>query len=180
MKQITSAGKALSIVFAILWMAGCASTDTTTDAADAEAAAREAQAAEEARKQAQMQAEKEREMARMKVLEDAAAAAGNVVYFDFDKSTLTPATRRVLDAHIALAKAKGSGNVRLEGHADERGTREYNMALGERRANAVKDYMSVNGVSSYRMETVSYGEERPAVMGTGEAAWSKNRRVEIK
>ncbi len=116
----------------------------------------------------------------MKALEDAAAAAGNVVYFDFDKSTLTPATRRVLDAHIALAKAKGSGNMRLEGHADERGTREYNMALGERRAKAVKDYMSVNGVASYRMETVSYGEERPAVMGTGEAAWSKNRRVEIK
>jgi peptidoglycan-associated lipoprotein len=179
MKKFTSAGKALSIIFAVIWMAGCASTDTTTTDADAQARA-EAEAAEQARKEAQIQAEKEREMARMKTLEDAAAAAGNVVYFDFDKSTLTPSTRRVLDAHIALAKAKGSGNIRLEGHADERGTREYNMALGERRAKAVKDYMSVNGVAGYRMETVSYGEERPAVMGTGEAAWSKNRRVEIK
>jgi peptidoglycan-associated lipoprotein len=180
MKQFTSAGKALSIIFAILWMAGCASTETTTTPADSADARAEQQAAEQARREAQMQAEKQREMARMKALEDAAAAAGNVVYFDFDKSTLTPATRRVLDAHIALAKAKGQGGMRLEGHADERGTREYNMALGERRAKAVKDYMSVNGVSGYRMETISYGEERPAVAGTGEAAWSKNRRVEIK
>jgi peptidoglycan-associated lipoprotein len=180
MKKFTSAGKALSIIFAVLWMAGCASTDTTTSTADADAAAAEARAAEQARKEAQMQAEKEREMARMKALEDAVAAAGNVVYFDFDKSTLTPATRRVLDAHVALAKAKGRGSMRLEGHADERGTREYNMALGERRAKAVKDYMSVNGVSGSRMETISYGEERPAVAGTGEAAWSRNRRVEIK
>ena len=180
MKQFTAAGKALSIIFMVLWMAGCASTDTTTEP-DSEAQARaEQQAAEQARREAQMQAEQDREMARMKVLEDAVAAAGNVVYFDFDKSTLTPATRRVLDAHIALAKAKGSGNIRLEGHADERGTREYNMALGERRAKAVKDYMTVNGVAGYRIETVSYGEERPAVSGTGEAAWSKNRRVEIK
>ena len=178
MKQFTSAGKALPIIFAILFMAGCASTDTTSEADSA--AQDEAQAAEEARRAAQMQAEKDREMARMKALEDAVAAAGNVVYFDFDKSTLTPATRRVLDAHIALAKAKGSGNIRLEGHADERGTREYNMALGERRAKAARDYMSVNGIPNYRMETVSYGEERPAVSGTGEAAWSRNRRVEIK
>ena len=176
MKQFTSAGKALSIIFAVLWMAGCASTDTTSEAD----AAAEAEAAEKARREAQMQAEKDREMARMKALEDAVAAAGNVVYFDFDKSTLTPATRRVLDAHIALAKAKGNSSMRLEGHADERGTREYNMALGERRAMAVKDYMSVNGVAGRRMETVSYGEERPAVAGSGEAAWSKNRRVEIK
>jgi peptidoglycan-associated lipoprotein len=178
MKQFTSAGKALSLIFAVLWMAGCASTDTTTTSdVDAEA---ERRAAEEARRQAEMQAEKDREMARMKALEDAVAAAGNVVYFDFDKSTLTPATRRVLDAHVALAKAKSSSNMRLEGHTDERGTREYNMALGERRAKAVADYMSVNGVSGRRTETISYGEERPAVSGSGEAAWSKNRRVEIK
>jgi peptidoglycan-associated lipoprotein len=178
MKQFTSAGKALSLIFAVLWMAGCASTDTTTTTdTDAEA---ERIAAEEARRQAEMQAEKDREMAQMKALEDAVAAAGNVVYFDFDKSTLTPATRRVLDAHIALSKAKSSGNMRLEGHTDERGTREYNMALGERRAKAVSDYMSVNGVSGRRMETISYGEERPAMSGSGEAAWSKNRRVEIK
>jgi peptidoglycan-associated lipoprotein len=85
----------------------------------------------------------------------------------------------VLDAHIALAKA-GKKSLRLDGHTDERGTREYNMALGERRAKAVADYMSVNGVASYRIETVSYGEERPVAYGSGESNWSQNRRVEIK
>ncbi len=174
MRNVTVAGKALSVIFAVLWMVGCASTDTSE--ADAAAAAEaEAKAAmmeeEEARKAA--------EMRKMKMLEDAAAAAGNVVYFDFDKSTLNSATRRVLDAHIALLKTN-SETVRLEGHADERGTREYNMALGERRAKAVLDYMAVNGIGRGRMEMVSYGEERPAVAGSGAAAWSKNRRVEIK
>ncbi len=167
--------KALSVIFAVLFMVGCASTDTT----DADA---EAQAAEEARKAAAMEAEEARmaaEKARMKALEDAVAAAGNVVFFDFDKSTLTSATRRVLDAHIALLK-ENNGSVRLEGHTDERGTREYNMALGERRAKAVADYMAVNGIARYRLETVSYGEERPAMAGSNEAAWAKNRRVEIK
>ncbi len=168
--------KALSVIFAVLFTVGCASTDTTDADAQAEADAAEA------RKQQQMEADKARmeaEKARMKALEDAVAAAGNVVYFDFDKSTLNSATRRVLDAHIALLR-ENNGSVRLEGHADERGTREYNMALGERRAKAVADYMAVNGIARYRLETVSYGEERPAMAGSSEAAWSKNRRVEIK
>jgi peptidoglycan-associated lipoprotein len=179
MKQFTVAGKALTIIFAVLWMVGCASTDVTeTDGAtqaDQERRAAEQAAADERR----MAEEKAAAMRAQKALEDAAMAAGNVVYFDFDKSTLTPASRRVLDAQIALLKTTKS-KIRLEGHADERGTREYNMALGERRAKAVMDYMSVNGIASYRMETVSYGEERPAVQGTGEAVWSKNRRVVIK
>jgi peptidoglycan-associated lipoprotein len=175
MKHFFDATKGLSVIFAVLFMVGCASTDTTD--ADAEAAAEA-----EARKAAEMEAEEARmaaEKARMKALEDAVAAAGSVVYFDFDKSTLTSATRRVLDAHIALLK-ENNNSVRLEGHTDERGTREYNMALGERRAKAVVDYMAVNGIARYRLETVSYGEERPAMAGSNEAAWSKNRRVEIK
>ena len=176
MKQFTVAGKALSVIFAVLWMVGCASTtpEPDTSAADAERAAA-AQAAADAKRDAAMAAEKRAQ----KALEDAVAAAGNVVYFDFDKSTLTVATRRTLDAHIALLKTD-KDKVRLEGHTDERGTREYNMALGERRAKAVKDYMSVNGVSGYRTEAVSYGEERPVAMGSGESNWSQNRRVEIK
>jgi peptidoglycan-associated lipoprotein len=68
----------------------------------------------------------------------------------------------------------------LEGHTDERGTREYNLALGERRANAVRDYMVASGVPGYRIETISYGEENPVAYGSGESSWSKNRRVEIK
>ncbi len=71
-------------------------------------------------------------------------------------------------------------NVRLEGHTDERGTREYNIALGERRANSVRDYMVANGIGSYRIESVSYGEERPVAYGSSESSWSQNRRVELK
>ena len=118
-------------------------------------------------------------MSTQRALEDAVAAAGNVIYFEFDSSTLKPAGRDVLDAHIALAKTN-TKSVRLDGHTDERGTREYNMALGERRAKAVADYMSVNGVASYRLEAVSYGEEQPIAYGSGESNWSQNRRVELK
>jgi peptidoglycan-associated lipoprotein len=176
MKHITVAGKALSVIFAVLWMVGCASTAPETDTADADAARRASeQAAAEAKATAQMEAKKKAQ----KALEDAVAAAGNVVYFDFDKSTLTMATRRTLDAHIALLKTTRD-KKRIEGHTDERGTREYNMALGERRAKAVADYMAVNGVSNRRTETVSYGEERPVSLGSGESNWSQNRRVEIK
>lgn len=168
--------KALSFIFAVLLMAGCASTDVTDSAEDSAA---------EQQRQAQQQAEADKQAAAdaarkaQKALEDAVANAGNVVYFNFDQSTLTAATRSTLDAHIALLKSNNA-KVRLEGNTDERGTREYNMALGERRAKAVADYMSVNGVASYRTDTVSYGEERPVALGTGESNWSQNRRVEIK
>jgi peptidoglycan-associated lipoprotein len=175
MKHLSVAGKALSVIFAVVWMVGCASQDVTeTDGAtqaDQDRRAAEQAAADERRAAEARKAQK--------ALEDAVAAAGNTVWFDFDKSTLKSKTRQVLDAHIALLKTN-KDSVRLEGHADERGTREYNMALGERRAKAVADYMSVNGISSYRIETVSYGEERPVARGSGESNWSQNRRVEIK
>lgn len=107
------------------------------------------------------------------------ASLETVFYFDFDQATLAADTRQDLDAQIARLK-KTTGPIRLEGHADERGTREYNIALGERRANAVADYMAINGIPRYRIETVSYGEERPAAFGQNDAAYSKNRRVELK
>lgn len=103
----------------------------------------------------------------------------NIFYFEFDQATLTAEARRNLDAQIARLQ-KNTGPIRLEGHADERGTREYNMALGERRANSVADYMAINGIARYRIETVSYGEERPIAFGQSESAYSKNRRVELK
>lgn len=107
------------------------------------------------------------------------ASLETVFYFDFDQATLTGKSRQDLDAQIARLK-KTTGPVRLEGHADERGTREYNIALGERRANAVADYMAINGIPRYRIETVSYGEERPAAFGQSESSYGKNRRVELK
>ena len=177
MKQLPVAGKALTVIFAVIFMIGCETTTSTTDTTDAAA---EAEARRAAEAQAAEQAATKRDaMAAEQALEDAVAAAGNVVYFDFDMSTLKPAGRDVLDAHIALAKTN-TKSIRLDGHTDERGTREYNMALGERRAKAVADYMSVNGIASYRLEAVSYGEERPVAYGSGESNWSQNRRVEIK
>ncbi|MDX1398381.1 MAG: peptidoglycan-associated lipoprotein Pal [Oceanospirillum sp.] len=114
--------------------------------------------------------------------QDAMAAMPEVetVYFDFDMSTIREDSREVLDLHVAYLNANPMQNVVLEGHADERGTREYNNALGERRGNAVKNYFTVQGVSADRIEVISYGEEKPAVIGHNNAAWSKNRRVEIK
>jgi len=101
-------------------------------------------------------------------------------YFEFDKSDLNQEARDALVYHAAELKAAPGRSVRLEGHADERGTREYNLALGERRAQAVERYLQVQGVSASQMETISYGEERAAVTGTNEAAYSRNRRVEMK
>ena len=177
MKQLPVAGKALTIIFTVIFMIGCSSTDTTDSGSDAAAEAEARQAAEA---EAAQQATADREAAEaQQALEDAVAAAGNVVYFDFDSSTLKPESRDVLDAHLVLAKTN-TKSIRLDGHTDERGTREYNMALGERRAKAVADYMSVNGVASYRLEAVSYGEERPVAYGSGESNWSQNRRVEIQ
>ena len=105
---------------------------------------------------------------------------GYVFYFEFDRTELKPRARALLAEHAEYLKENGSVRITIQGHADERGTREYNMALGERRANAVRDYMVVNGVPSHRIETVSYGEERPLAYGSGEANWSQNRRVELK
>ncbi|WNO08109.1 peptidoglycan-associated lipoprotein Pal [Teredinibacter sp. KSP-S5-2] len=102
-----------------------------------------------------------------------------VFYFDFDQSILRSESRSALMLHAEALKAEPR-NVRLEGHADERGSREYNMALGERRANAVRDFLVLQGVDSNLIETVSYGEERPAEVGSYDSAWSKNRRVELK
>ena len=102
-----------------------------------------------------------------------------VFYFEFDRAVLMPEARAALTAHAERIKAE-SRSIRLEGHADERGTREYNMALGERRANAVRDFLVLQGVSSSAIETVSYGEEYPAVVGSYESAWAQNRRVELK
>lgn len=110
--------------------------------------------------------------------EDSIADVANVFYFEFDSAVLLPEARAALIAHSEYLRS-ATRSVRLEGHADERGTREYNMALGERRANAVRDFLVLQGVSSSRIETVSYGEERPAVTGSGESSWSKNRRVEL-
>jgi len=101
------------------------------------------------------------------------------VYFDFDSSEIKPADRDVVIAHAQYLASHPQSKVTLEGHADERGTREYNIALGERRAKAVKQFMLLQGASQGQIDTNSFGEERPVALGHDESAWSLNRRVEI-
>ena len=102
-----------------------------------------------------------------------------VFYFDFDVAEFKPQDRDTLTYHARDLAANPGKRVRLEGHADERGTREYNLALGERRANGILNYFIVNGASRSQIETVSYGEERPAQSGSTEQVYSRNRRVEV-
>ena len=170
MKHLPVAGKAITLLFTAVFLVACSSSakkeeEAAASAAEAAAAAQQAAAAQAAEEQRR--------------LDEEAASFGNVFYFDFDSSNLRPEAIDALNAHIAALQGNDR-KVRLEGHTDERGTREYNMALGERRANAVRDYMVVNGIASFRIETVSYGEERPVAYGSGESNWSQNRRVELK
>ncbi len=99
------------------------------------------------------------------------------VYFDYDSYRVTGAGRDALNSNIAWLKSNPNATVQVEGHCDERGTTEYNLALGERRANAARDYMVKSGISRSRISVISYGEERPADPGHDESAWSKNRRA---
>jgi peptidoglycan-associated lipoprotein len=102
-----------------------------------------------------------------------------VIYFDFDNSEIKPEYTTVIAAHAKYLASNASIRVRLEGNTDERGSREYNIGLGERRAQAVRRALMLQGVAESQITTVSYGEERPAVTGHSEEAWSKNRRAEI-
>lgn len=109
-----------------------------------------------------------------------AVLANAVVYFDYDQSNLTAKSIQALKGVSDLMKRNQKITISIEGHADERGTREYNLALGQRRAESVASYLVSNGVSRNRLITKSYGEERPLSLGSNDTAWSKNRRVEIK
>ena len=102
-----------------------------------------------------------------------------VIYFDFDKSEVKSEYRSIVAAHAAYVSAHGSARVTLEGHADERGTREYNLGLGERRGNAISGLLSAAGAMGNQLDTVSYGEERPVCRVSDENCWWQNRRVEI-
>jgi len=165
--MVTNSFKLLMVLACTLGiLAGCASTSDEDMADDSMNDSANASAADTSTVSAQPVEEPE------PVLE-------SVFYFDFDQSTLKPESRAALTAQAEYLK-NNSASVRLEGHADERGTREYNMALGERRANAVADFLVLQGVSRSRIETISYGEEQPARVGSSESAWAMNRRVELK
>jgi peptidoglycan-associated lipoprotein len=104
------------------------------------------------------------------------AGTMKTVFFDFNSSGLSESSKATLDNNVAFMKSAKTAKVQVEGHADERGGIQYNLALGERRANSVKDYMVAAGIASDRLSVISYGKERPKAFGHDEAAWSQNRR----
>lgn len=110
------------------------------------------------------------------------AAAANmqaVVHFDFDSDAIRTDAAAILDQHIAFLTANPEARILIAGHTDERGSREYNMSLGERRAVAVAGYLAAKGVTNTNIEVVSFGEEQPVATGSNEAAWAQNRRAEL-
>ncbi len=108
---------------------------------------------------------------------DKLIAVGDRVLFDYDSAKLDSGAKILLDAQSRFLRANTDLNFIVEGHADERGTREYNLALGEQRATAVRDYLVIQGIDPDRIKVISYGKEKPAVVGSNTMAWSKNRRA---
>jgi peptidoglycan-associated lipoprotein len=107
------------------------------------------------------------------------ASVGRMVYFDYDSYVIKPEFQSLIESHARFLKSNGSRRVVVEGHTDERGGREYNLALGQRRAEAVRRALGLLGINDNQVEAVSFGKEKPAVQGSDEAAWSQNRRAEI-
>jgi peptidoglycan-associated lipoprotein len=155
--------------------------------AEAEAAARaraeaeaRARAEAEARARAEAEARARAEAAARAAVEAAKAAFATAIYFDLDKSELSTEARALLDAKLPLLRTNANVRIRIAGHADDRGSDEYNVALGQRRAASAKRYLVDQGIAADRIDVVSFGEERPAAMGTGEESWAKNRRDEFE
>ncbi len=117
--------------------------------------------------------------ARAEAMARARAILEQTVYFDYDESAIRPDTEQILRQKVDILRASPNVRLRLEGHTDERGSVEYNLALGSRRAESVRAFFAQFGISGDRFQTTSYGEERPAVNRSDEAAWAQNRRVEF-
>jgi peptidoglycan-associated lipoprotein len=135
--------------------------------------------AEEARLRAEEEARRRAEEEARRAVEEARATLTAKVYFDYDMSEIRPDAEQVLRAKLEILRNSPQVQLRIEGHADERGSNEYNLALGNRRAQAVVDFFTNFGLDGNRFSIVSYGEERPAAQGSNEEAWSQNRRAEF-
>lgn len=190
-KFIFSGFAFLMILSLLLFVGACSQKRSRVDTSGvATSSEKEKAAAEE--EEARRRAEAERRAAQekgagsagtqetRKVMDEVQMFESEPIYFDFDRSDIKPEYRPVLERKAAWLKARPEYRVRIEGHCDERGTAEYNVALGEKRALSVRDYLAALGVPAKRMSTISYGEERPASQGEDEAAWAKNRRVEFR
>ena len=154
--------------------AGPTQAEIAAARADSIAAAR---AAEQARRDAEAAAQRREDERMAQASADARSTLEAVVQFAYDESNITPAAERLLRAKLPILRSSPTVRLRLEGHADERGSTEYNLALGSRRAESVREFLSGFGISADRLTTTSFGEERPAVNRSDEAAWAQNRRV---
>jgi peptidoglycan-associated lipoprotein len=165
--------KPLLLALALLPLVGCETVGTK----DGEASVEDRTAAEE---QARLRGLGKDGKVRPGALDDPSSPLSRrAVYFDYDSSEIRAEDRAVVEAHAAYLRDNQGAGVTLEGHTDERGTREYNVGLGERRAQAVQRLLVLLGAGNDQLRTVSYGEERPAEEGQSEHAWQLNRRVEL-
>jgi peptidoglycan-associated lipoprotein len=179
--RVRNFSKVVAVATTVVWMSGCSSTSTSTDSVDTAPVVQEPVV--EVAKPIPVAKEptvKTVVMSDEEMAKAAVAKLKTVFYFDFDKTVIHADAFEDLSAHAKYLASHPDTRLVLEGHADERGTREYNMALGERRAKAVSRFLTVQGAGSNQIEVVSYGEERPAMMGHDEGSWSQNRRVELK
>jgi peptidoglycan-associated lipoprotein len=187
MKRTTVVLLMLILVLSIFSLYGCPKSADVSSAPESQpqkvektpeaAAAEAAKAAEEKKAAEDAAAKAAAEEAAAKERAAKEAAGLKAIYFDFDKSFVRDDAKAVMKANAAWLKANPKTKVRIEGNCDERGTREYNFALGSRRANAVREFLIAHGVDGARVVTVSYGKERPVDPGTGEDAWQHNRNA---
>jgi peptidoglycan-associated lipoprotein len=172
----------LAVIAAGLFLVGCASTtpeeDTSTDNTVDTSATDAVETVAEAPKEVAPTISSDDKVIVSKGPGMGTETLDGVFYFD--QAIVKRSGHSELDKHAKVLKENRGFRVRLEGHADARGTREYNLALGERRANAIRAYLTAEGASRSQIEVISYGEEKPVVAGNGESAWAQNRRVEIK
>lgn len=164
-------------VFLMLALGACGSTQEVPDDEDRNVESEAESGQEEG---SEMDGLRDDEMGEFRELDDPdSELAERIIYFDFDQDSVDGEYRDLVRSHAEYLRARPDLEVRLEGHTDERGSREYNIGLGDRRAGAVQQMLVLNGVDEEQIRTVSYGEERPAVDESNEEAWAENRRVEI-
>ena len=172
-----------SLVFVttlMLLAAGCAQKTTPTSTTQMSASgpsAEEIRAREEEERRRRIA---ESQLAARPTMPPSGTLVMDTIYFEFDQATLTDMAKDTLVRNAEWLRSNANARVQVEGNADERGTNEYNLALGERRATAVKGYLTSLGIDGSRLVVISYGEERPAEAGQGEESWAKNRRVDFK
>ncbi|OBT15966.1 peptidoglycan-associated lipoprotein [Vibrio sp. UCD-FRSSP16_10] len=180
--QLNKVLKGLLIALPVLAMTACSSSDDATKASDAQTTNQDAQEtqatpAETTDTTVVSPMTEEQKLAEEREVAEKALRENTTLYFAYDNSTISSEYEEMLSAHAKFLSENPDVKVTIEGHADERGTPEYNIALGERRANAVSNYLQASGVQADQLSIVSYGEEKPLQLGQSEEAYAKNRRA---